>query len=421
MLTEAQNKTLTETDPGTPCGDMMRRYWQPVYLSDELAIDQPVGIRVMGENLVLYRGLDGAPALLERYCPHRGVDLSYARVEPEGLRCLYHGWLFAANGQCLEQPNEPASSTFKDRIKHRGYPCADAGGFILAYMGPGEAPPLPLLPFLQCPRENVWVTKRLHECNFIQANDIDPSHLSFLHHYFDHSLASSSSTSYTSQDGAPQTLCEDTRFGLRAYSVRSVANDETYIRLTNFIMPSIQAFVARPVVDPMVERPSDDHGYWLHWHVPIDDTHHWKYIVAYRANGPVDGTYLAAGMTGEVDEHYRPRRTAENHYLQDRAEMRTRTFAGLGNSFQDHDRWASESIGPIYDRTKEHLGVSDRPMIEQRKLIFEAIQDVQEGREPLCLRADVANPYAELITVSGTVKRGEPVEGFWRRATVIAS
>jgi phthalate 4,5-dioxygenase len=143
--------------------------------------------------------------------------------------------------------------------------------------------------------------------------------------------------------------------------------------------------------------------------------------VAYRANGPIDGAYLGAGMSGEVDEHYRPRRTAENHYLQDRAEMRTRTFAGLGNSFQDHDRWASESIGPIYDRTKEHLGVSDRPMIEQRKLIFEAIQDVQEGRDLLCLRADVANPYGELITVSGTVKRGEPVEGFWRRAAVIAS
>lgn len=421
MLTEAQNRTLTETDRGTPCGEMMRRYWQPVALSDELAVDAPVGVRVMGEDLVLFRNLDGTPALLERYCPHRGVDLAYARVEPEGLRCLYHGWLFANTGQCLQQPNEPAASTFKDRIRHRGYPCVDAGGFVLAYMGDGKAPPLPLLPFLQCDRKNVWVTKRHHDCNFIQANDIDPSHLSFLHHYYDQSLASSSSTQYTAQDAAPETICEETAFGLRAYSIRNVANNEVYIRLTNFIMPSIQAFVARPVVDPKVERPADDHGYWLHWHVPIDDTHHWKYVVAYRANGPIDPEYLAAGMAGEVDENYQPRRTAENKYLQDRAEMKTRTFAGLGNSFQDHDRWASESIGPIYDRTKEHLGVSDRPMIEQRKLIFAAIDDVQHGRNPQCLRSEDGNPYDELITVSGHVRRGEPLEGFWRRVRVVAS
>jgi phthalate 4,5-dioxygenase len=108
-------------------------------------------------------------------------------------------------------------------------------------------------------------------------------------------------------------------------------------------------------------------------------------------------------------------------YLQDRQEMKTRTYAGLGSSFQEHDRWASESIGPIYDRSKEHLGVADRPMIEQRKLIFDAIEDVREGRNPKCLRPEDGNPYEELITASAHVGPDEPVEGFWRRVAVVTS
>src|ERR1700761_5659403 len=113
MLTQAQNKLLTETAAGTPCGTFMRRYWQPVALAEELDAETPIPVRVMGENLVLYRQPNGRPALMERRCPHRGMDLSYGRLEEGGLRCLYHGWLFNPNGQCLEQPNEPAASTFK--------------------------------------------------------------------------------------------------------------------------------------------------------------------------------------------------------------------------------------------------------------------------------------------------------------------
>lgn len=414
MLTAAQNKLLTETEPGTPCGDFMRSYWQPVALATDLDRETPLPVRVMSENLVLFRQGDGTPALIERRCPHRGMDLSFGRLEPNGLRCLYHGWLFSKTGQCLEQPNEPASSTFKDRIKHAGYPCVEAGGFILAYMGPGTPPPLPQIPFLIADPTHSSVTKRHHECNFVQANDIDPSHLSFLHLLFDSDLAKSPSNQYMLQDSAPETLCEETPFGLRAYSVRHLENGENYVRLTNFIMPSLQAFVGAPIFNPRTRRPNDDDGYSLHWHVPIDNETHWKYIVHYSAIGPIDHEYQDSLQAGEVDDELKPRRTRENRYLQDRQEMKTRTFSGVGNSFQDQDRMAVESQGNIYDRTFEHLGQADRPMIEQRKLIFRGIEDVQEGRAPLIVRDDGANPFEELVTRSARIAAGAPITGFWR-------
>lgn len=414
MLTEAQNKLLTETGPGTECGNFMRRYWQPVALSTDLELDTPLPVRIMSENLVLFRDADGKPGLIERRCPHRGMDLSYGRLEPEGLRCLYHGWLFAKTGQCLEQPNEPASSTFKDRIHHRGYPCTEAGGLVLAYMGPGAPPALPKIPFLLADASHSSVSKRYHECNFVQANDIDPSHLSFLHLLFDDKLAQGPSNQYNSQDSAPQTLCEETPFGLRAYSVRTLKNGESYVRLTNFIMPNMQAFVGAPIFNPRDRRPNDDDGYSLHWHVPIDDEHHCKYVIHYSAIGPIDHEYQERIQSGEVDDQFRPIRTAQNRYLQDRQEMKTKTFSGVGNSFQDQDRMAVESQGSIYDRTFEHLGQADRPMIEQRKIIFRGIEDVRDGRDPLILRNDGSNPFEELVTKSARIAAGLPVQGFWR-------
>ncbi len=137
MLSKESNDLITLTAPGTPGGDLLRRYWQPVALSAELKTDEPLAIRVMSEDLVLFRDDQGKPSLIGRRCPHRGVDLSYGRVEDGGLRCIYHGWLLASDGRCLDQPGEPEGSTYKDRINHKAYPCREAGGLVLAYMGPG--------------------------------------------------------------------------------------------------------------------------------------------------------------------------------------------------------------------------------------------------------------------------------------------
>jgi hypothetical protein len=235
-----------------------------------------------------------------------------------------------------------------------------------------------------------------------------------LHLLFDSKLANGPSNQYMMQDSAPHTLCEETPFGLRAYSVRTLQNGESYVRLTNFIMPNMQAFVGAPIFNPRARRPNDDDGYSLHWHVPIDDEHHWKYVIHYSAVGPIDHDYQNSMQAGEVDDRLQPIRTAQNRYLQDREEMKTRTFSGVGNSFQDQDRMAVESQGPIYDRTYEHLGVADKPMIEQRKIIFRGIEDVREGRDPMIVRDDGTNPFEELITKSARLAPGVPVQGFWK-------
>src|SRR4051812_35773888 len=144
MLTREENDLLTRTGPGTPCGELLRRYWQPVALAEELPPGGfPIPIEIMGEQLVLFRDDQSRIGLLDLHCSHRAADLSYGRVEDGGLRCIYHGWLYDVNGRCLETPAEPEGSNLKLTIRHPAYPCQEAGGVIFAYMGPGEPPLLP--------------------------------------------------------------------------------------------------------------------------------------------------------------------------------------------------------------------------------------------------------------------------------------
>src|SRR5206468_6282084 len=184
MFTAEENELVTRVGPGTPVGELMRRYWQPAALSEELpAGGPPLPVRLLGEDLVLFRDPSGRPGLLGIHCSHRGADLSYGRLEDGGLRCIYHGWLYDTNGRCLEQPGEPAGSTFHERIRHPAYPCMERAGVIFAYLGPGEPPLLPAYEFLTVAPEHCWVGKIFTECNYLQGNEgnQDPVHLAFLH------------------------------------------------------------------------------------------------------------------------------------------------------------------------------------------------------------------------------------------------
>src|SRR5579884_897767 len=241
MLTAEQNALITQTGPGTPGGKLFRCYWQPVALSEELPPDgAPIPVRVLGEDLVLFRGEDGLPGLLGLRCSHRGTDLSYGRVEDGGLRCLYHGWLYDARGRCLDQPGEPAGSTFCQRIRHTAYPCREMGGMILAYLGPGEPPLVPAYPFLHVPEGHVSVTKIFQECNYLQANEgnQDPVHLSFLHRInmdaVDYNLLQ--------VDTQPRVEIEETSWGIRIYAIRDMGEGRHYVRLTNPVFPNLTAF-----------------------------------------------------------------------------------------------------------------------------------------------------------------------------------
>jgi len=417
MLTREQNDLVTRTGPGTPGGELFRRYWQPVALSEELQVGAgPMPVRLLSEDLVLYRGDDGQPYLIGIRCPHRGADLSFGRIEGTTLRCLYHGWAFDHRGRCIDQPSEPPGRSFKERIRHPGYPCVERNGLILTYMGPGDPPDLPGFPFLRSPDTRVFATKFHHDCNYLQGNEgnFDSQHLSFLHRIHHDRGVTASLNQFVTEDIAPRIDVEETGYGLRIFSTRRSGADAHYVRITHFVMPNGGSFTNTIFGKPGAEKRTDNLGFSFHWHVPIDDTHHWKFLIAYRYQGEVDTPYMkqALGVTPD----YRSARNAGNRWRQDRAEMKERTFAGLGFSFQEHDLWATESQGPISDRTTEHLGASDRAVIQMRRQLLRAIEEVGAGRDPLFVeRGATRSAIEDMAVIQKLLPTSTPIPGEWWR------
>jgi phthalate 4,5-dioxygenase len=416
VLTAQENALLTQTGPGTPGGEFMRRYWQPAALSHELGAD-PLYVRLLDEEFVLFRDAQGAPCMLDLHCPHRKADLSYGRLEEGTLRCLYHGWRFGGDGSCLEQPGEPAESTFRARVKARSYPAREICGVIFAYLGPGEPPPVPDLPWLTAPPDHSWATKLLHECNYLQGNEgnVDPQHLSFLHRAFEHDGPPRQSHLLTGLDAAPQIDVEETPFGLRIYAIRDTGAGEKYVRISNFIMPNSSAFPAGQVVDPAVQKLDENLHYSLHFHVPIDDVTHWKYRIMFRLDGPVDPAFLERSQNDFTsDDSFERKRSSRNRYGQNRDEQRSRTFTGMGRNFQDHDRFAVESQGRVLDRTTEHLATTDKAVIAMRRQMLAAIETVREGGRPLMTDPQLPYPCRDLVVVSSRVPAGDNPHDVWR-------
>jgi phthalate 4,5-dioxygenase len=411
MLSVEENALLTRTGAATPGGGLLRRYWQPVALAEELPLGgAPLPVRILGEDLVLFRDDAGRPGLLALHCPHRGADLSYGRLEDGGLRCLYHGWLFDVGGRCLEQPGEPASSTFKDRVRQTAYSCQEAAGVIFAYLGPGEPPCLPAYSALLAPATHRFVVKIYQECNYLQGNEgnIDPVHTSFLHRTADTSLdpravsgSSDSPRALFGRDASPTVEIEETDYGLRIVTLRRVGAETHYLRISNFLFPNASAIAGQTA----------GFGYSIHWHVPIDDTHHWRYELVVSDATPLDHDQCWARYGPDLTPERRLIRNPANRYRQDRAEMERATYAGLGTCFQVHDAYATESQGAIQDRPREHLGATDRAIIKARQQLLRGVQDVQAGREPMhVVRDAAANNFAHLVVVSEVV----PVAADWR-------
>jgi len=405
MISKEENDLLTRTNAGAPAGELLRRYWQPVALSEELpAGGAPRPVTIMGENLVLFRDEQGRPGLLGLHCSHRGTDLSYGRVEDGGLRCLYHGWLYDIRGCVLEQPGEPGGGAQRDAIRHLAYPCREAGGVVFSYMGPGDPPLLPSYEFLTVPEPQRTVTKIFYRCNYLQGNEgnIDPVHLSFLHRYLNESQAvykrivpgtETTDNALLGQDLAPIIEVEVTDYGLRVYTVRGAGSEKRYLRITNFIMPNLSAFGGSTVGE----------GYAVHWHVPIDDTSHWKYVFMFNREKTISEE-LRQKHRAESTPDYRLNRDGANRYQQDRDSMRTKTFTGMGFNFQAHDAFATESQGRIQDRTAEHLVSSDKAIVASRKLLLSGIEDVRQGREPRHrIRDPEANRFPHLMVVSEVI------------------
>jgi phenylpropionate dioxygenase-like ring-hydroxylating dioxygenase large terminal subunit len=418
MLSAEDNDLITHTGPGTPGGDLFRRYWQPVALAEELPIEgAPIPVRLLGEELALFRDESGSPGLIGLHCPHRGADMSYGRLEDGGLRCIYHGWLFDRHGNCLEQPGEPAGSTYYQRIHTAAYPCQEAGRVIFAYLGPGEPPLLPAYEFLTIPDDQCYATKAFHNCNYLQGNEgnIDPAHLSYLHRMYREGggWARSdtvpggdvSSNTLFGRDPAPTLEVEETDFGLRIFALRAAGRNQRYLRVSNFILPNLATFPGGGNGD----------GYSVNWHVPIDDHTHWKYTFTFTRSGAVDRQAFAAGR--EITSDYRLVRNQGNRYLQDREEMKDRTFSGVGTSFVVHDACVTETMGSIQDRAAEHLGATDKAIVLARRQLLKAIHDVRNGQEaPHVVRDVLANRFPLLGAADLVVPSDADWRSCWKEA-----
>lgn len=387
MLSHEQNIRLTATGPATPCGAVMRQFWQPAALTEELTETRPVkAVRLLGEDLVLFRDEQGRYGLIGRHCPHRGADLKYGRPEDGGLRCPFHGWLFDVRGACLEQPAEPADSRFHTKVRATSYPCVERNGMVFAWMGEGEPPDLPAYDCFAAPGSHSFSFKGLLECNWLQALEvgIDPAHASFLHRYFededptdgyglqfrDYTAGAEIPVTQILRDfPSPRIEVDATDYGLRIFALRALNESQMHIRVTNLAFPNA---VVIPMSNEMVITQ---------WHVPIDDTHCWWYAMFSSYGGPVDQAAMRAQRLELYTlPDYRPRVGKANDYGFDADEQRTRTYTGMGDDINVHDQWAVESPGPLQDRTREHLASSDRAITANRRLLSQAIDALAKGK-----------------------------------------
>lgn len=393
MLTQEQNDALTRTDPGTIGGKLLRSYWQPIALATELPEGgAPVPVDVLGEELVLFRDQNGRLGLLDRHCCHRGTDLSYGRIEDGGIRCLYHGWLYDITGCCMDQPGEPKDSTYKNKVRQTAYPVVERGPAFWAYMGEGEPPPFPNFDFLTYPAEHLHGAKVFVDCNYLQANEgnYDPGHVGFLHKSFEADRKPGLKFGYLHRVGIPENdvpmiepeetprlETETTDFGMRIYQVRSGGPGRKYVRVTIFGMPNFSC----------IAGPQGGDGHIGIWHVPIDDYTHWRWHFAVRRDAPIDETSRMRRYSEEYEKPYFLKRKKSNRYLQDRSKL-GENFTGMGTNFNVHDAFATETQGPIQDRTREHLATTDVALLAARKLMLKAIDDVKAGRRPQGVLSD---------------------------------
>jgi phthalate 4,5-dioxygenase len=403
MLSTEENEMLTRTGPGTPMGELLRRFWLPALLPEEVAEPDgaPVRVRLLCEDLVAFRDSDGRLGLVSAYCPHRRAHLFFGRNEECGIRCIYHGWKFDVDGNCVDLPTEPAEANFKDKVHLNAYTLREAGGIVWAYMGPKAGmPEVPQLPLTQVPAEYRFVIKRLQESNYAQALEggIDSAHTRFLHGRLDAFRNTANYQKATASlrqkfnnapdslspreldilfrmaDKAPRVMAKRTPYGLAIGARGTISEQSYYWRFNQFLMP----FYTMP--------PRDPGG---HAFVPIDDENCWVWTFRVNTNRPLTADEIYGMRTGQtdgrfgapVDKEYKPLANKANDFLLDRQLQRTYNFTGIYGT-GNQDMAAQVSMGAITDRTQEMLGVTDVGIIEMRKLLLTAAKDLCEGKEP---------------------------------------
>ena len=348
MLTPQENKLFTQVDRGTPTGELLRRYWWPIEYAEHVAKNARK-VRLLGEDFVLFRNAEGAVGMLDLQCPHRRASLEYGRVESDGLRCAYHGWLFDVAGRCIDQPQEPAESTFKEKVRQPAYAVREAGGLVYAYIGPDPVPEFPRLDILESRPGTRYVRGNRKYANWFQfaENLMDAPHIPVLH-----------------ASGYPEIAMkraemeyEPTRHGVRT-TMRFSGIEESFIQWF-FFPASIWVTTAR-VSDTI--GPSHN----LFYHTPIDNENTHTFNMRFVPSADGDEKIVTEGLADHG-----------------RGVYKTVADGWWGIESFSEDRIIQESQGVVFDRTREQLGASDRGIVILRGMMREAIKALDEGLDPI--------------------------------------
>jgi len=352
MISQQLNDQITRVGPGSDAGTVLRHYWQPACLSDELTSGLPLAVNLLGERLALMQEGDGLPLV--------------TRVVREGA----------------SPTDMPPSDEIQVDPAGATYPVKEMKGVVFAYMGPGAPPVLPNFDCFRAPDSHVFAFKGLWRCNWLQALEIgiDPAHASFLHRFLeDEDPADSYGKQFrdkAAQTDMPMTQVlreyprpdiqvDETEYGLKITALRHMANDLTHVRVTNQIFPGA-------ICIPMSREMTI-----TQWHVPVDDENCYWYTIFTSFQNPVNKDLM---RTQRLKEHrlpdYAPLKDASNNYHYDPSEQATMTYTGMGMDINVHDQWAVEGMGAIQDRTQEHLGRSDVAIIRYRRMLRKAIAEL---------------------------------------------
>jgi phenylpropionate dioxygenase-like ring-hydroxylating dioxygenase large terminal subunit len=388
MLSERENQLITHIGPGTPMGELYRRFWLPILLAEELPAPDctPVRAQILGERLVAFRDSAGRIGVLDERCPHRMASLFWGRNEEGGLRCAYHGWKWDVEGRCLDVPNTPEGESYRDKVTaYSAYPAVETGGLIWAYMGPPEhKPELPGYELNAVPAASRYISKMFINGNWMQGleGDIDSSHVSFLHGRADRAVAELTKMGRMEtamfEDKAPRWSFKETGYGIMLAAQRTGPADTLYWRVNQWLMPSFTMIAARP-------------GTPIHFQVrvPVDDEHQLYFRIIWHPDRALTDSELYVARNAGVNfpeiipGTFQPKERRENNYLIDRALQKTgSSFTGI-KSIPAQD-WAMQEDqgGPIADRSIEHLVSADGAIIQVRQRLLKTLRQLQEGIEP---------------------------------------
>jgi phthalate 4,5-dioxygenase oxygenase subunit len=387
VLNATDNAFLTQVGASTAMGQWLRRFWTPLVPASLLPDPDsaPVEARMYGEDLVVFRDTAGQIGVIQALCPHRQAPLFYGRNEEGGLRCIYHGWKFDVQGNCVDMPNEPAEYDYREKVPCIGYPAQEAAGIVWVYMGPPHLrAEMPDMEWMRVPESYRNVSRFHMEGNWVQAleGDVDSAHVGFLHKRLKtlrDPLNDSPEQRYQALDKAPRWIIEQTDYGMIIAAQRNADDGAFYWRINQVMLP-YYTFVATPL---------DRKSALLHIWVPTDDTHADIWTVMWRVDRPMTEEERA-GMYSGPNAHlgtYDPATgnllaSKQNHFMQDRLMQRNETYSGI-YGVREQDACMTLGMGAVVDRTKEHLGSSDTAVIALRRILMDSAKQLQQGQEPV--------------------------------------